>query len=687
MATGGENGLKQEASEQRKMGVAQQNITEKQELGSSAVEISGSEENVSETLKPFDLAVAQLLCWSETEPAGLRVRSAYRNLFACLTPRQIKSFLRERLLDVMDSPGRGASKSDVSPLTAILRTLFHPIWRLWRDERDLFQALSIAAGAAVRLSDHHSDRGRELGRLSGAGAEFFYRQLQAIIAKSDGLSEEDLPSCWPKKTKERALLIYLLQAIDEPVPNPKQVFLGRGLGGQRSLQSYTMESELERFADWVEKQVGQRLRGASIQEQVVSFQEIIRGIRAAGEGGMTRLIRQYVNEFLASHLRFFNASIAPVLSNLAVLIESEAGSEVECDELFKVAVGLARPGTLIPLYYVEFLLDVSGDKARRERLENETEKTIVQLAQEILDSVQVGLLDSNARFYLGTLKFRLSRLAGGDDAAGDGVPATGMEDQVRDLWTFVKDQAAVLVKEDREPLSRLNRLLDQVIGTGDNALGWKVPLQAAIWAARVKNGEPGWPMATLIANDLVGEGKKGAPLEALGMRMNGALVVDRELLAANETQRLAAIWSQTAVLLATNYGKAALSRIALAFSLSLSLGASGESLTRMRRVFESLGLGSGGTEADDWTPRIDADHRALLTALRKGDIGDSPVSESALKAIRNAVFEPEYSPYVASPEALGEAMDWNADTFSWAANQKFEEVVAELLPQIAKSKF
>ncbi len=79
--------------------------------------------SIEHKLLPFEQALADLLVWREgADGSGeWRVRRHYRELFACLTPRQIKSFLRERLLASM---GEGKSNN---PAIDILRTLFHPV--------------------------------------------------------------------------------------------------------------------------------------------------------------------------------------------------------------------------------------------------------------------------------------------------------------------------------------------------------------------------------------------------------------------------------------------------------------------------------------------------------------------------------------------------------------------------------
>ena len=112
-------------------------------------------EKLEEDLSQFERALTDILVWVEFPDAGKsgwRVHEQYRDLFACLTPRQVKSFLRERLL-------AAANGEKEKPAILFLRELFHPFWKMWRDEPALFRMLALVAKAALKLQQADSQDG------------------------------------------------------------------------------------------------------------------------------------------------------------------------------------------------------------------------------------------------------------------------------------------------------------------------------------------------------------------------------------------------------------------------------------------------------------------------------------------------------------------------------------------------
>lgn len=594
--------------------------------------------SIENKLLPFERALADLLVWREgSDGSGeWRVRLHYRDLFACLTPRQIKSFLRERLLASM---GKGESDD---PEIGILKTLFHPVWKLWRDENATFRGLRHVARAALMLSKESRGDIDKRGKLSGPAAELFYLQLQAAARKSTVLTEDDVRACWPRKSEERALLLNLLAITAD-----EEIVSG------------------ESFADWVLRHFGVRPNGTRAAEQVSAFQDIALERHQKGDEAAQQAVTDYVDLFLDRHMKSFDASAASTLSNLAVLVSDVAGAEAQCDRLFRAAVKLARPGSRIPFYYVEFLLDALEDPARRERLpvQDVEGRDPGQRAQAILAAIRDEDMEAKDRFYRDILAYRFSAGRSED-----------RQERMTGVWALTKKNAGTLLSGSSEPSSRLNDLLDAVIGKRGASLRLKEPLQGMVWAAQVRAGRPGWPMLSQIANDLIGESETQAEEEKTGLRLNATLVANVELLAADEGRRLAAIWSQTGSLLAQRQGTQARGRIALAFLASLVHGSEAQSLERMRQAWARLGLGGVVVRTpSDWVQFLDEAHRPLAEALMQGTH-----DAETMVMVRDAVFGADYPPIV-TPDGLAEAMGWKSQAFAWADGKSFDEAVTELV--------
>lgn len=594
------------------------------------------------TLSQFELALREILVWQEEGgKSKFRISEKYRHLFACLTPRQIKFYLRERLI------GDEAEDDHGGPASALLRTLFHPLWKVRRDEPDLFHALSHFATTATREMTDNSLR----GKLGGPSAETFRRQLQTLASLSTILDEEAVKSCWPKKSEERALLLWLLRVSDEEE------------GGLVSGSS----AAVVLFPAWVWEQMGERPVGFTVAEQVSAFQDMASARFRTGDKRALVAVVGYAEQFLDTHKRELDASSAATISNLAVLIDDFAGSEVQCDRLFQVAIQLARPGSRIPFYYAEFLLDVLGETSRRERLMGiyKDEQEIVNRVKAVLATIGNTNLEPKSIFYRDLLLLRLE--------VEENEP---LEKRLARLWELVKQpgHVALLAQGDREPASRLNNALDAVIGRSSGMLPDKALLQAMIWALQLQADAAGWSMAIQIANDMVGQSSADSPIEKTGLRMNAALVGNQELLAANENARTAAIWSQTASLLSQRLGNTAATRIGLALVVSSFYGGDSQWTERARKSWDRLSRQGDGGTPEAWLALLDSGQRDLVAKMTS-----SPQDADLARRIAEAVFAPQYWPPLRTPEELVKTMGWDQPSFAWAEGLKFDEAVAALL--------
>jgi len=593
------------------------------------------------TISPFHLALADLLEWHGDATGGeWRVSENYRGLFSCLTPRQIKSFLRERLM--LSDTEAGA------PAVSFLRVLFHPIWRLYRDEEDLFRVLRIAANGALALMPEES---RQEGKLRSVAADFFFTQLQSVAGRSAVLSEKDIDACWPRKSEERALLVNLLALI-----------------GTEETARLTGSSSLLRFPDWVKQRLGEAPIGITPNEQVSSFQDMALQRYRAGDKTVLRTVAEYADDWIDKHFPEFDSSIAPSLSNLAVLINDLSGVEPQCDHLFSAAIKLMRPGfaNRIPYYYVEFVLDVLADENRRERLVASRyegqEAKLEKFAKKLLERLPDTDLEPTDRFYRDILRERIELRR-----------ETERTVVMIRAWALTKAYAPVLVSGGAEPSSRLNDLLDATIGRGAALLSTKEPLQCMVWAAQLKTDNPGWPMATQIANDLVGESQRNSVEERCGLGLNAMLVTDSAFLLSGERQRVAAIWSQVGTLLAQRLGKPAGKRIALAFLASQMFETSAQTIDRMRKAAQLLKL-AGDWQGESWVRLLGDDDkcRPILQA-----VVEDPENPDAARNLADIVFASDY-PRIETPFELSMKLGWHDQSYAWAGDKTIDAAAEEL---------
>ncbi|MDR1423410.1 MAG: hypothetical protein LBI92_02220 [Azoarcus sp.] len=681
---------------------------------SSAVPLG--EDNIAKSLSAFERAFRQIFVWLEYGDGSgeWRVHKRYRRLFSYLTPRQIKAFLRGRLLSPTPISTRITSlnTNDDTPELVLLRTLFHPVWKLHRDANDLFMMLARAAKSVLHSSRQARNDGDDYDKLSRHAIKHFLQHFEFVVQVSDGtLTSEDVKACWPDKNEERAALLHLLELLAEEEnasislsgsvtaapPPPVRVepaeagdsTLPQAQDGTDSSESSPPPTNLSEsspppsppstsFANWVFRELGIELRRGSVSEQVSFFQDIALAKYHQGERGVLDSVTEYARTYLRFHAPSFDRSVASSLSNLAVLIDDYSGSEKECYDLFDAAVKQAKnkQGSRIPLFYAEFLLDVLDDPDRSARLKDKlrqdkhrpiiSEDPIRDTAVKVLkDNSSSVDLEPSDRFYVQTLLMRLNYIEGGDHSSQQQSNPI----RIQRVWDeLVRPYATVLISGGREPSSRLNDLLDVVIGTQTaSVLRLKEPLQVAIWGAQIKHKKPGWVMAVQIANDLVGESRPNSEEEIAGMRLNGMLVTDEELLGANEDQRIAAIWRQSATLISQRQpAPISQSRAALAFLMSLAYGGAGLTIERMGRAWMQRNNVDGNGTEQDWRGKLTEEHREIAARIRGNEWNHSFVKE-----VGQAVFVAEYLPLTA-PVDLVTALQWDKEAFRWAIPNEAE---------------
>lgn len=569
----------------------------------------------------------------------LMVHKKYRYLFGCLTPRQIKSFLREQLF-------QGSSDREELPASSLLRSLFHPLWKVKRHEEDLFSAMAQAATLAKRVFDAKG------GRFDEKGAEIFYRQLIAIVPLSRVLDETTVKDCWPRSAKERELLIQLLVAC-----------------GEESAQSGEATVAGPSFVDWAREMNGERPRGATAAAQLSSFQDTVVQRYRAGDIQAVPTIKEYVDKFLDVHLRLMDASSAASLSNLGIIIDDVPSAEVQCDRLFDAALKLSMKDTRILFNYTEFLADVLGDDARCERLvvASYKDKAEIRLkARQNHTRLHISISAEADVFRAGLLGCRID-LSEESDA---GV-------KMRRLWETISQPrlAKYILGDDGEASARLNATLDALIGRGSMVIATKVPMELVVWGARHLLGVVSWKLVMRVANDLVGESQANSREEKVGMRLNTSLVSHPNQL--TNMGQLAAIWSQTGSILVRRLGKVGTARIAAAFLSSTYYGPDKHGPDRALSAWKALGQVGPMTE-EGWRQLAVSGHAP--NAL--GFLAEHPSDDQLASEVAQFVMAPDYVPAVHTPQEVAECLNWDRDPLPWAGGRTLSGAI-DFLKEVA----
>ncbi len=439
-----------------------------------------SDRDIIPTLTYFGQTLRSLTDIEELETGDgerhglLRLRSRYRDLGGALTPRQLKYYLRARLI--------GTSRGEPNPALTLLRQVFHTFWRLSEDEPELFRFVSAAAEMTIPRTA--SPGSRELA--------LFHGQVKALIPASTVLSEERLREAWPSQTEERVLLLRLLSTIRREARDTEDLAAQIANPDVPGALSAGRDPD---FTDWVRDTCGRTPQGATIAEQVSSFQDYVLAAYRQGDTEVPRQIGEYVNRFLDRHLPYFNKETATSLSNLAVLINDVPPYEPQSDQLFSTAAQINPVQGAVRLYYAEFLLTVALDQQRWKRLVPDRYKNLEDLlesAQRLVETASAS--DEASRFYAATLHLRLDKARRGAEQS----PTQQQADQEA-VCTLVKDWLPLFLTAARNgdvaPLNRLDTTLDSVIGRDEAELMFKAHVFGIPWgvaaACRPPRSPPG----------------------------------------------------------------------------------------------------------------------------------------------------------------------------------------------------
>ncbi|WP_145064598.1 hypothetical protein [Engelhardtia mirabilis] len=568
------------------------------------------------------------LCRIDPELRILRLVGRYRSLASVLTPRQLKAYLRARLF--------GTTSAEDNPESTLLQQVFPAFYELRQTEPVRFEYATKLAATTVKFRPP-----------SGFQMQVFVRQLECLLEDSAVLTKERLRTAWPAKSKERLLLIYLLALIDwdggavAAVDSSTVGAIDGIVGGQD-----------REFLAWVQQAAGVTPEGPTLQDQLSSYQDAVLAAFNRGDQGAALTVADYAGRFVTRHMPYLGERSATTLSNLAVLLNDLEPYEVECDRLFGFAIQLDPSESRIALYYAEFLLDVLGKSPRLQRLlggdRYDSSADLMVLIEELLQSAsRIG--DPVNRFYLELLRLRLAGL--------QGMPQASVVDRIDEV---TREHIPLLVTTaknwDNEPFSRLVSALDEAVPAKQENAVALARVFGRVWGVLERVGAPTWGAISNIANSFIGQSRANSQEETLGLRMNLALMTDRDLIELNK-RRVSAIWTQSILTWARrSAGKTPESRrrAALGMLASLVYGIDNQWVPRARILWDTLaGTGEPTSEGFIRTLQESGDVERLFGMLNA--LQEDP---SSPEAIVEFVFEGDLGQPLHTVEELASEQAW-----------------------------
>ncbi|MEM7248471.1 MAG: P-loop NTPase fold protein [Acidobacteriota bacterium] len=454
-----------------------------------------------------------------------RVRDEFLGLARNLTLRQLKFLVREYYL----------GSSQERPEATLLQSLFRPVWQMREHEPELY---SMLEATAVRLL-HRS--GARASRLDGLDLKTFESQLRRVTKMSLSLEEDGMQRCWPARRMERELLVNVLHALSVGASRGR-----RSPGDGASLSgAASVGKDLPDFVSWVEERVGASPLGFSIASRVSSFQDLLLQQVADPEQRWLH-VAAYHDTFLEAHRRDFTRATATTISNLAVVIDDAPSLEPQCDELFRLAQELDPSEARIALYHVDFLRDVLGERGRLQHLleseHYESAEAVVAHARKVL-SRRMG--DEHNRLHARTLEYCLNVFeeVGGRSGSDSLILRLGFE-MIREIKPTLITTAQ---SGDSENIYRVSAALSWAAENATNKLRVVTLGGCVMWGFAEEAGAPTWAPRLQVANKAVAESRTRSEDERCGMGLNRGLLLDPQCLERASSSRLAAIWSQSAI--------------------------------------------------------------------------------------------------------------------------------------------
>jgi KAP family P-loop domain len=509
----------------------------------------------------------------------VRVRRRYDWLFAHLTLRQFKHYLREQLIG-------GTADANELPELGFLRSIFHPFWKMYRDEPVLFRAVSTLAASVVKASDIK----RRSNTLDSTAIRHFSVGVSALVAQSMTVTPTQWSETWPRKNRERGLLIVLLalladydSGVSPPPPPPDYAPPALPNDAPTEPDASSLQDVREQaastfsvtpppqavnarelgleFSAWARKVLATPIRGQSIADMVSSFQDVVLEIsRTVDASRSLQIVDEFSKRWMPRLQPFFESATGLSLSNLAVMIDDEQAYVESCDALFEAATPLAQRGSganRVPMFWADFLMDTMADPQKLDsilrsgRYDNEAEmqEQVRRLLEEVADPAGFDLRE---RLHHAILGARLK--SHGGDSNAQVAAFQGLVDAQSDLFVEAARES------DATSAARLSDAMRGAIGQSSTAVRERVRVLGYCWraidamqAAEKWEEDGSWTVRIQIANALVGGTRDNSIDETIGLRMNAGLLSSGVVL-RNDNDRFAAIWSQSSGALANRKG-------------------------------------------------------------------------------------------------------------------------------------
>lgn len=632
---------------------------------------------------------------------AFRFKHQYRGLVSRLTVRQLKSYMRGCLYGPVQNGRETAEKS-------LLNEIFHPFWRVMMDEPKIFRLIQNIAKSIVYGIDP------EYGPIAAGDTKIYFNQIITACSDSSHLTQETLHNYWPRQENERALLIWLIacvnlgEATSQTSSGTRTSDQQQPSSGARISDSQPSSSEksaqpspgsqdgteqtddsthtdpsttLPDFSEWARSCLHTSIQGFSVAEQVSSFQDIVSAHIKAGREEAKQCVAQYATLYLKHHTPFFEPKTAASLSNLATTIDDDIGYEGVCDELFRAAVALDG-NARVPMHYAQFLIGVAQNKNRLDQLRTtglygetgEAKDKVIEKIDSLL-AVEEGGPITDLMF--------LSKILQATSQNTLAETPLNETQRLSLVWSFCRQHASFLAdaaEQNRsEPFGRLSKFLDDMAGSGADRLPVKEPLLGAFFGMLKRLGLPTWTVSLYMANDFVGESNRKSPDEALGLRMNVALLCDPIFLHHADLDRIAGIWTQSGSVLMhvmnlLDKGKTkGTHRVAMTFLIAKRYGEGQAWHKRWARAWHAIGSKESLAVEKPAEPKAFLEYKEDTEALALyQQLDDEPHNADIVRKVAECIFLPPYWPPLESLDTLSEATKWGEQRFEWARDGQEE---------------
>jgi regulator of RNase E activity RraB len=523
------------------------------------------------------------------------VTEKYRSLLELLTPRQLKGFLRARLID----PREG------DPAEKLLESIFPPFYQMYRQEIHLFNMLH---DTALALHQHALRNGMH----DPNALALFEHEIRRVATISRFLEPGEVERYWPRKMREKKVLLQLLSSLEAAKTTVPEEMTGID----------------KTFSAWVSSELGQDPKGATIAEQVSSFQDMVleQKYYQNQQGEAQRLVRQYMMHYWAQHENQFNRGSAETLSNLATMMQGDSKLAVETDTLYRKALNLSPNHHRIPLLYMEYLMDLLLSGKADSLFEDgyyPDKQALYEWVEQLCERNQEAM-DGEALLRIDGIKLGLETL--------QQYPNLEDRTQISVLdWMREKALSLLVAKHvplfiqaaktaDMGPATRLDNILSDIMGKAGITITYKG--QVLIVLSQLLNlcGLNSWTVDVHIEDDYVGEDSSTGRWYKIGLQVSRYLLAEPELLQSNPSH-VAMIWTQSAQAITHGKQTQTRERVALAFLAAQAYGGlTANWQQRLNTTWQEVSEEGDTTDTEQLESVLTSEQRQLIHNLKEDSL-------------------------------------------------------------------